>query len=268
MRKVKFKSKRQLDARHEADRAVLDFRARRAQELMSGDGEVQLPTPEQIEQFSVGGCDKGCMPPTHCAPPPPPTACRPPSMCRPRPMNDCYHEIASKYGCPMKATSGGQINVDGQSRISFIVQPTQSNFFLPISARLSARSRDDPDQMLVWQLTAVMIKNHPQENYHEPNPGPTTLVGVESVAYDGNTTGEVPGREVAWGPFSRANDTERLELVGWNPYPVGAFMNPRVEIWGYEISQLPAGWECGKHPGCGPSVEYTATTTSSPRPAG
>ena len=215
---------------------------------MAHSSAIQPPTPEQIEQFAVGGCQGSCKPPTPCTPvPAQPPVCRPPSI------NDCYHEIATKYGCPMKVTSGGVLSVDGSSRIAFQVEPTQSNFFLPIAVRLSARSRDDPDQSLIWRLTAVMVKNHPQENYHEPNPSPTTLVGVDSVAYDGKTAGEVPGWEVAWGPFSRAANADHLQLVGWNPYPIGTFMNPRAEIWGYEVSTLPTGWQCGHHPGCAPT---------------
>ena len=61
MHKVKIKSKRQLDARHEADRAVLLHRAQRAQQAIDGGGSViQPPTPEQVEQFAVGGCGSGC----------------------------------------------------------------------------------------------------------------------------------------------------------------------------------------------------------------
>lgn len=239
MRKVKFKSKRHLDAQHEADRAVLDHRARSTGLVTSTEG-IRPPTAEEIERFAVGGCGGHCRP-APCSPSP--------AICRPSSINDCYHHVANRYGCPMKATSGGQINVDGQSRIAFRVEPTQSNFFLPVFVRLSARSRDDPDQLLVWRLTAVMVKSHPQENYHEVNPSGSTLVGVESVAYDGKTAGDVPGWEVAWGPFSRAANADPLQLVGWNPYPAGTFMNPRAEIWGYEISCLPTGWECGKHPG-------------------
>src|SRR5690606_6200218 len=91
-------------------------------------------------------------------------ACQPQvPICRPTSINDCYHEVASKYGCPLKVTSGGVQRVDGQNRIEFRVEPTQSNYFLPIAVRLSGRASDDPDQVRVWLLTAVMVKNHPQE---------------------------------------------------------------------------------------------------------
>ena len=51
----------------------------------------------------------------------------------------------------------------------------------------------------MWRLTAVMVKNHPQENYHEPNPSASTVMGVEPAAYDGKSSGDVPGFEVAPG---------------------------------------------------------------------
>ncbi len=234
-KKLKIKNKRQLDARKAADGAVLAHRARKAGTAL------HRPTPDEIEAFAVGGCDTGCHPPT-AAP-----------ICRPTSINDCYHEVARKYGCPMKATSGGQLSVDGQGRIEFTVEPTQSTYFLPIHVRLSARARDDPDQLLMWRLTAVTVNHHPQENYHETNPTALTLEGVESVAYDGKTAGDVPGWEVAWGPFSRQAQANDLTLIGFSPYPPGTFMNPRAEIWGYEIKYLPHKWECGRHPGCVPT---------------
>ncbi len=238
MAKKKFKSKRQLDAHRAADSAVLAHRARKAR---SAESVIEPATPEQIEQFAVGGCDdRRARPYPESVP------------CRATSVNDCYHEVAQKYGCPMKVTSGGQLGVDGTDRISFTVEPQQSTYFLPIFVRLSARSRDDPDQLLVWRLTAVAVNGHPQENYNEPTPTPATLVGVESVAYDGKTAGDQPGWEVAWGPFSRSSMASELALIGFNPYPVGTFMTPRAEIWGYEIRALPAGWECGHHPGCVP----------------
>jgi hypothetical protein len=257
MRRLKIRSKRQLDARHAADEAVLAARARRAQAratpaaaVVTPGPAIRAPSPEEIEQFAVGGCGSNCstdtstmacQPIAHCAPQVP--------VCRPTSINDCYHLVASKYGCPLKVTSGGHLRVNGQERIEFRVEPTQSNYFLPIAVRLSGRSSTDPDQVRVWLLTAVMVKNHPQENYHQPNPDGSTVVGVESVAYDGKTAGEVPGFEVAWGPFSRAAQADNLVLVGWNPYPVGTILNARAELWGYEIEALPQGWKCGHHPG-------------------
>ncbi|MCH9681296.1 MAG: hypothetical protein K0V04_07680 [Deltaproteobacteria bacterium] len=241
MATIKIKNKRQLDATRAADNAVLVHRARKAREAES---VLDRPTPEQIERFSVGGCGTGCER----------TCANPLAVHRPASINDCYHEVADKYGCPLKATAGGRLSVDGLGRIEFIVQPTQSNYFLPVFARLSARARDDPDQLLVWRLTAVMVNHHPQENYHVPNPTAATLQGVESTAYDGKTAGDVPGWEVAWGPFSREAQAHHLTLVGFNPYPPGTFMNARATLWGYEIPGLPVGWVCGFHPGCRPKA--------------
>ena len=184
---------------------------------------------------------------------------------RPSSLNDCYHEIAQRYGCPLKVVSGGQVGVGPLERIAFRVEPSQSNYFLPIAVRLSARSRDDPNELLVWRLTAVMVKNHPQENYHDPNPGADTVTGVESVAYDGVTAGEVPAFEVGWGPFSREALADHLELVGLNPYPADVVMNPRAELWGYPIDTLPTGWRCGEHPGRPTSV--TGQPSGNPRPS-
>lgn len=260
MHKLKIRSKRQLDARHAADQAVLAARARRAQQAIDP-RTIRPPTPEEIEQFAVGGCAGGCQPTAAatgtataagtssmaCHPAP---TCEPQvPICRPTSINDCYHELASKHGCPLKVASGGELRINGQSRIEFQVEPTQSNYFLPVAVRLSGRASDDPDQLRVWLLTAVMVKNHPQENYHEPNPDALTVVGVESVAYDGKTAGDVPGFEIAWGPFSRAAQADNLVLIGWNPYPAGFPLNARAELWGYEIESLPRGWKCGHHPG-------------------
>ncbi|MCH9680255.1 MAG: hypothetical protein K0V04_02385 [Deltaproteobacteria bacterium] len=239
MAKKKIKTKRQLDAHRAADSAVLAHRARKAQ---SAESVIERPTPEQIEQFAVGGCGGQC----NSRPFPDNVPCRPTSV------NDCYHEVAQKYGCPMKVTSGGQLGVDGTERIAFTVEPQQSTYFLPIFVRLTGRARDDPDQLLVWRLTAVSVNGHPQENYNQPTPTLATLVGVESVAYDGKTAGDQPGWEVAWGPFSRSSMASELTLIGFNPYPAGTFMIARAELWGYEIRALPAGWECGHHPGCRP----------------
>ena len=239
MRKVKIRSKRQLAARDASKEAVAKHRAARA-----GDSPpIRPPTPEEIERFSVGGgCGGNCQP----------TNCGPPMACRPSSLNDCYHVVAQKYGCPLKVASGGEVDVAALGRVSFRVEPSQSNYFLPIAVRLSARLRDDPTQLRVWRLTAVMVKNHPQENYHEPNPSATTVVGVESVAYDGRTAGEVPAYEVGWGPFSRSALAEHLELVGINLSPAD-IINPRAEIWGYPIDTLPIGWKCGEHPGRPPT---------------
>ena len=245
MSKVKIRTKRQLEARRAAKDAVASHRAAK-----SGDGPpTRPPTPEEIERFAVGGGGRGDC---GCAPTPP--SCTPTATCMPLPsrpssLNDCYHEIAQRYGCPLKVVSGGQIGVEPMGRISFSVEPSQSNYFLPVAVRLSARSREDPNELLVWRLTAVMVKNVPQENYHDPNPGAETVTGVESVAYDGRTAGDVPAFEVGWGPFSRKALADHLELVGLNPYPQDAVMNPRAEIWGYPIETLPAGWKCGEHPG-------------------
>lgn len=248
--RIKIRTKRELDARHTPDEAVLAARARRARKAVSS--TIEPPTPEQIERFAVGGCGGLCEP----------QACRPQvSLCRPGSVNDCYHEIATKYGCPLKVASGGQANVDGQSLISFTVEPIQSNVFLPIALRLTARSRDDPDQVLVWRLTAVSIKNKPQEVYHNLNPTATTMGGVESAAYHTKTAGEVPAFEVAWGPFARSAMADHLVLTGWNPYPAGTFMNPRAELWGYPLDALPTGWTCGCHPG-----RPTVTETPNDRP--
>ncbi|MCH9682013.1 MAG: hypothetical protein K0V04_11305, partial [Deltaproteobacteria bacterium] len=235
----KLKSKRQLDAHRAADSAVLAHRARKAQSAAS---IVERPTPEQIEQFAVGGCDGGCTRPFPASVP-----------CRPTSVNDCYHQVAQTHSCPMKVTSGGQLSVDGSERIAFTIEPQQSTFFLPIFVRLSARARDDPDQLLVWRLTAVLVNGHPQENYNQPTPTAATLVGIESVAYDGKTAGDQPGWEVAWGPFSRSSMASELTLIGFNPYPPGTFMNPRAELFGYGVRVLPDGWECGHHPGCRPN---------------
>src|SRR5690606_27055990 len=199
--------------------AVLAARARRGQARTSGSPSgvvapgptIRAPSPEEIERFAVGGCGgtcsadtstMACQPMVHCQPQVP--------ICRPTSINDCYHHLATKHGCPLKVTSGGQIRVDGQQRIEFQVEPTQSNYFLPVAVRLSGRGTDDPDQTRVWLLTAVMVKSHPQENYHEPNPSATTVVGVESVAYDGKTAGDVPAFEVAWGPFARSANADNL----------------------------------------------------------
>lgn len=258
MHKLKIRTKRQLDARHAADQAVLATRARRAQQAYDP-RPIRPPTPEEIEQFAVGGCAGGCQPTgtaTATGTAIPHMACQPtpscePSVpiCRPTSINDCYHALASKHGCPLKVASGGELRVNGQSRIEFRVEPTQSNYFLPVAVRLSGRASDDPDLLRVWLLTAVMVKNHPQENFHEPNPDALTVVGVESVAYDGKTAGDVPGFEIAWGPFSRAAQADNLVLIGWNPYIAGNFLNARAELWGYEIEELPRGWKCGHHPG-------------------
>ncbi|MCX4239176.1 hypothetical protein [Paraliomyxa miuraensis] len=247
MQRLKIRTKRQLDAQHAADRAVLASRAQRAERAKAAASEpptIRPPSPEEIERFAVGGCGTGCQPSPNTA------TCQPQvPICRPTSINDCYHEVASKHGCPLKVTSGGVQRVDGQNRIEFRVEPTQSNYFLPIAVRLSGRGSTDPDQIRVWLLTAVMVKNHPQENYHQPNPDASTVVGVESVAYDGKTAGDVPAFEVAWGPFSRAAQADNLVLVGWNPYAAGMFLNARAELWGYEIEALPQGWKCGHHPG-------------------
>ncbi|MEX1365182.1 MAG: hypothetical protein AB1Z98_18790 [Nannocystaceae bacterium] len=258
MRKVKIRSKQQLQA-HRSARAPGTVTAPRRSPIVITGGEttIDLPTPEEIERFAVGGCGGNC----------PPMACSPqPMPCRPSSLNDCYHEVAQKYGCPLKVASGGVIGVDGQARIAFRVEPVQSNYFLPIAVRLTGRSRDDPDQLLIWRLTAVMVKNQPQENYHEPNPSVDTVVGVESVAYDGRTAGEVPAYEVGWGPFSRSAMADHLELVGWNGYPAGVFMTARAEIWGYPINTLPEGWSCGTHPGptASPRTPVVPSTSSGP----
>lgn len=158
MRKVKIRSKRQLDAHNVADAAVLDARARRAREVINGP-TIRPPTPAEIEHFSVGGCSSGCS--TTSTPPCGPTpSCVPEvPICRPGSINDCYHELATKHGCPLKVTSGGELRVDGQERIEFQVEPTQSNYFLPVAVRLSGRAADDPDQNRVWQLTAPQANN-------------------------------------------------------------------------------------------------------------
>ncbi len=250
MHKVRIKTKRQLDALHSAGDAVLGLRARRARELVNED-EVRPPTPEEIERFSVGGCDNGCGQPDPCRPTPAP--CGPtPLPCPPSSINRCYHEVAEKHRCALEVASGGQVGVLGESRIAFSVEPAQSNYFLPIAVRLSARSRDDPGLLMVWRLTAVMVKSHPQESYHEPTPTALTVVGVESAAYDGVGSGKVPGFEVAWGPFSRVALANHLELVGWNPFGPDTGMDPRAEIWGFPIDGLPTGWKCGQHPGLTP----------------
>lgn len=238
MRKVKIKSRRQLDATKAADAAVLSHRAHRARAAVSGELVVHEPTPEEVEQFSVGGCNQ--------CPPPAPY----PIPCGPMSVNDCYREIAQRYRCRLTVASGGQLNVDGGDIIRFAVEPENSNYFLPLYVRLTARAVGDPSTMLVWRLTAVSIKNMPQENYHEPNPSADTVVGVESAAYDNRTASDIPGVEVAWGPFSREALANHLELVGWQPYPPDIAMHPRVEIWGYPVDELPKGWKCGVHPGC------------------
>lgn len=258
MTQVKIRTKRQLEARRAARDAVASHRAAKS----GGSPPIRPPTPEEIERFAVGGGGGDCG----CAPTPP-TTCTP-TPCRPSSLNDCYHDIAQRYGCPLKVVSGGQVGVGPLERIAFRVEPSQSNYFLPIAVRLSARSRDDPNELLVWRLTAVMVKNHPQENYHDPNPGAGTVTGVESVAYDGVTAGEVPAFEVGWGPFSREALADHLELVGFNPYPADVVMNPRAELWGYPIDTLPAGWRCGEHPGRPTPPSVTGQPSSgNPRPS-
>lgn len=231
MRKIKIRSKRQLDAHNAADAAVLANRANRARAAVGRSG-VRVPSPEEIERFAVGGCNGACSPPVA------------PASC-----NDCYHEVAQRYRCPITVVSGGLPAVVGQEQFSFGVEPSLSNYFLPLRVRLSARTREDLTQTMLWRLTAVLVKKFPQESYHEPNPDADTVVGVESVAYDGVTSGKMPGFEVAWGPFARSALADNLELFGWSPHDVGTTISPRAEIWGYCIDTLPDGWKCGQHPG-------------------
>lgn len=256
MRKVKIRSKQQLNA-HRSARAAGAGPGPSSIIVTGGDKTVELPSPEEIERFAVGGCGGNCAP-TSCMPPPTP--------CRPTSLNDCYHEIAEKYSCPLKVASGGVASVDGQGRIAFRVEPVQSNYFLPIAVRLTGRSVADPDRLMVWRLTAVMVQNQPQENYHDPNPTAATMMGVESVAYDGRSAGEVPAFEVGWGPFSRSAMSDHLELVGFNPYDAAEAMTARAEIWGYPINALPEGWTCGKHPGPNTSPRQPVVGTPSTGP--
>lgn len=227
------KNKRQLDAKNEADRAVLESRARRAGHL------VREATPGEVDRFAVGGRGEDC-------------GCKDPQMaqvCRPDSINDCYHEVAGKYGCPLKVTSGGVLNTAGQAIVSIPVEPVQSNFFLPIAMRLVVRDFTNPDTRRFFRLTAVTIKNIPQENYHFPVPTAATVGGVDSSAYFDKISGETTlAVQVAWGPFARQALAENLLLTGFSQYAINVVINAYCEIWGYEIPNLPQGWTCGHHP--------------------
>ena len=233
---MKVKTKRQLDAQHEADRAVLDMRARKA-------GDVRAATPDEIDRFAVGGCGGGCG--GGCSDSVPML----PQICRPDTINDCYHKVASDYGCPLKVTSGGVYAQPGGGVVRFQVEPIQSNFFLPVAARYVVYDATNPDTLRFLLVTAVSIKNIPQENYHVPNPTALTVAGMDTRSFSSKISGEQTlAVQVAWGPFARVALAEHLEVTGWSQYAVGVSINVRLEIWGYELPNLPGGWNCGYHP--------------------
>ena len=55
-----------------------------------------------------------------------------------------------------------------------------------------------------------------------------------------------------------------IPAAALRPPPVGNFMHPRAEIWGYELDALPAGWACGRHPGLvdGNTPSHPPTTSA------
>lgn len=241
------KSVRQLDAHREADRAVLRARASRAGALL------HEPTDEELAEFAVGG------------EPGKPCRCNEPnngcdqrlvmSACRPVDVNSCYHRIAEEHGCPMKIASGGDYAVAGGGIVTIRVQPVQSDYFLPVAVRLVVRDNAAPDTLRFFMLTAVAVKNHPQENFHETTPTMATEQGVDSSSYNTKTQGDrTLGVEVAWGPFARTALADNLVLTGISRYGGGVTIDCRAEIHGYELDQLPKGWKCGVHPSMQPSA--------------
>ncbi|MCH9682963.1 MAG: hypothetical protein K0V04_16120 [Deltaproteobacteria bacterium] len=191
------------------------------------------------EGFAVGGgCNAGCK-------------TKGPVVDRRRHFNDCYHQLAEEFGCPLKVVSGGVRGEAALTSFRFPVVPVQANYFLPIALRLVARSNANALAAVPALLTAVTIKNIPQETFHDPSPTAATVQGVEFAAYfnKSGAGGEhgVPGWEVAWGPFSRDSDAEQLILTGFN-FDGAVAGDFRAEIWGYELDSLPMGWRCGQHP--------------------
>jgi hypothetical protein len=256
------KSLRQLDAIRVADRAVLNARAVRAGSL------VTEPTDEQLAAFAVGG-DNGkpcrCSDPTYPTYPTyPANNCNQPMglpNCRPMDINSCYHRVAEELGCPMKVASGGDLGVVGGTIVTIRVQPTQSDYFLPVAVRLVVRDSTAPDILRFFLLTAVTVKNHPQENFHEVAPDATTVQGVDSSSYNTKTQGDQTlGVAVAWGPFSRTALADNLVLTGFSRYLPGVIIDARAEVHGYELERLPERWKCGVHPAA-------IAPASSPRPS-
>lgn len=210
---------------------------------------MALPSTKASEGFAVGGCDQGCSPRPGSSPESRPAPCT--GVAFARTHNECYHELARKHGCPMQVASGGLRGVAAGSPFTFQVQPTQSNFFLPVAVRLVAVNGTNFFTRIPTLLTAVTVKNIPQETYHEPSPTTATVQGVDFTSYDGKSGAGaeygVPGWEIAWSPFSRISLADQLSLTGIN-LDVAELADVRAEVWGYEIDSLPSGWQCGRHP--------------------
>lgn len=235
--KLRIKNRRQLDAAYEADQAVLQHRARRAGDL------VREATPGEVAQFAVGGRNGDCG----CGGGK--TQLEAAGVCRPTDLNDCYHKLAAEYGCPLKVTSGGVYSRPGGAIWTFNVQPIQSNYFLPVAGRFIVRDSTNPDTRRYALVTAVSIRNIPQENYYFPQPDATTVGGMDTSSFFDKISGEKTlGVEVAWGPFAREAFAEHLQIIGFSQYAVNVLIGVRLELWGYEVPNLPKGWECGKHP--------------------
>lgn len=217
--------------------AVIQQREAAAHSRSQG-GRLHLP-PNMGQPFAVGGCSKSCG--TQPAQ----------AYVDNRGINDCYHEYAKLNNCAMTAVGGGIREHAGGSRFSFPVEPTQSNYFFPVAMSLEALDSADRTLDVAALLTAVTVKNIPQETYHDPNPTAASVDGVSFASYSGKTGAGskpgIPGWEIAWGPFSRRSFAEFLELTGWD---YGASLSDlRVQIYGYASDTLPDSWKCGQHPG-------------------
>ena len=197
--------------------------------------------PEGIEVFAVGAdCGGGCRPAIPNQLP-----------CPPGNMNDCYMKAAEKFGCPLKAVGGGVRGLGPGSALTFAVVPDLANFFLPIAIRATIRDAAAPGTQLVGRFTSITINAKPQEVYNDTAPTAVSVSGVEINGYANKTgTGEsygLPAYEVAWGPFSRDSLAERIAITAINDDPALTAI-VHIDIWGFPISGLLPGWECGTHP--------------------
>lgn len=222
-------------AQRRARAAVLEKRNRNAHPNGRGGKLHKLAGTDQ--HFAVGGCSDSCNTSE--------------TQVLNRDINECYHEYARLNDCAMTIVSGGVREHTGGTRFEFSVEPDQSNYFFPVAMSLEAVDSGDRTLDVSALLTAVTIKNVPQETFHQPNPTTTTVVGVSFSSYSGKTGAGskpgIPGWEIAWGPFSREAFAETLSLIGFDFGPTTSDL--RVQIYGYASDSLPTKWKCGRHPG-------------------
>lgn len=270
---LKMKSRKQAAAHAKATERTRQFRARRASNgqaqriIVPGDADFVATEPRG---FAVGGCECNKTP-CQCGPMDGPMRqgypanCTSAGACGIYEWENCYDRWARKAGCrPAILGRSHDAVIAGGEDFTVIVEPTNSEFFLPRRCQIEVVDAADPDVVSRLFITAVTINDVPQEcGFNVQNPDPATNTAEIWSTFFTNVSGEGwPGVPVRWGPFSTAARTKVLRIIGYSPFPAPEERRINIQIMGYCADDLPSNrdlgvnaWKCGVYPGDVPPGE-------------